>query len=175
MLFDTFFSSDEADGNNQSSVEDVTNRTNISSYNEVLGNVVVSNRPESSYTHNLNVCNDHNILVIGVAYSDSFNQWVDLDSPTAVYFIFDVGHDVFTKGNITYVTNVTRFINRDGDFYGDNALRGFLRCKTVDCNYEGCAIHSLHICEYNLRYAPLLSPQEMNINCNNRNFVRRME
>ena len=70
--------------------------------------------------------------------------------------------------------DVTCFNNRDGNRYCDNVLRDFLRYDTVECLYEGCAVHSLNICEGNLRYALILFPQQMNIDCYNRTFVRRM-
>ena len=74
-IFDTTYSSDEADGNDQSSVEDVTSRTHIISHNEVPSKVVVSNRSESSHRKNVNACNDHNIIIISIKYSDKiFDQ-----------------------------------------------------------------------------------------------------
>ena len=99
-LFDIVIS-DKEDGDEQSAVEHVTNRTKVASYNENHANIVDSNRHNFSHINDVTASNPRNILTIGIACSEEiFDQRVDHTSPAAVYFLFDVGHKVFPEGFI---------------------------------------------------------------------------
>ena len=65
---------------------------------------------------------------------------VDPDSLSAVYLLFDVGHDIFTEGDMSHMPDIKRFLNRDGNCYVDNVLRDFLRYGIIYYLYEGCVV-----------------------------------
>ena len=87
-----------------------------------------------------------------------------------MYLLFDIGHEVLPEGHKTHVPNITRFTNCDGNCYGNDVLRDFLRYETVEHLYERYVVNSVNICEDNLQCAPFFSPQQYHIDFNIRIF-----